>query len=234
MADFGLANGRSSLDVYTFISNFEGEDLFYQIRLDGTNLQRLVSPLGRNTAAVLSPDERWLAYVTVDQELMLVSRDGLQEHCITCNQLGPASLPAWAPNSHELVVPVQQGAQQNLYRVNIDGTNVVRLTNALGTLNTDPAWSPNSQRIVFRSDRNGGQFNIYVMNADGSDLHQLTTEGGSAPAWSPDGQRIAFVSSYPGKADGIYIMNADGSNLTRLTSSASDNEPTWIQLPHNQ
>ena len=70
---------------------------------------------------------------------------------------------------------------------------------------------------------------IYVMNADGSSLTQLTNSPAddTEPAWSLDGKRIAFTSSRDGNKE-IYLMNADGSNQTRLTTDPGiDICPTW-------
>ena len=83
-------------------------------------------------------------------------------------------------------------------------------------------------RIAFESTRNGNS-DIYVINADGSDLRQLTShpEWDHAPAWSPDGQRIAFHSLRDGNWE-IYVMNADGSGVTRLTNQPErDWRPSW-------
>jgi Tol biopolymer transport system component len=87
-------------------------------------------------------------------------------------------------------------------------------------------------RIAFASNRDRPDefiFDIYVMNADGSNVTRLTTEGGGSPAWSPDGNRIAFASSRNGTDSldtDIYMMNADGSNIMRLTSGGGG-EPAW-------
>ncbi|HEV2802941.1 MAG TPA: DUF4394 domain-containing protein [Pyrinomonadaceae bacterium] len=83
-------------------------------------------------------------------------------------------------------------------------------------------------KIAFASDRDGN-FEIYVMNPDGSGQIRLTNDPGEdvQPAWSPDGSKIAFVSNRAGSND-IYIMNADGSNLFRLINNpANERSPTW-------
>jgi len=83
-------------------------------------------------------------------------------------------------------------------------------------------------KIAFESDRDGN-YDIYVMNADGSDQVSLTDSSGYNlnPAWSPDGRKIAFESFRDGNPE-IYVMNADGSNQTRLTyDEAADNQPAW-------
>jgi Tol biopolymer transport system component len=89
------------------------------------------------------------------------------------------------------------------------------------------AASTNS-RIAFQSDRDGN-FEIYVMNADGSSLTRLTNHSSTDvdPTWSPDGRKIAFASNRDGNGE-IYTMNADGSSLRRLTNNpAFDAVPSW-------
>ena len=104
---------------------------------------------------------------------------------------------------------------------------VTNLTQSVGD-DKAPAWSPDGQRIVFESDRNG-DYEVYIMSSDSSNLINLTQSVGDdkAPAWSPDGQRIAFVSNRDGNWE-VYVMSSDGSNLTNLTQSAGDDRsPVW-------
>lgn len=215
----------------TFISNFEGENLFYQIHLDGSGLRSIPSPLAGNTGAVLSPDGQRLAYLRTDGQLAVINRDGSDERCLTCGTAGAPSIPAWSPDSTQIVFPFQEGDQPNLYRINVDGTHLQRLTHTPGAGNVNPAWSPDGQHIVFRSDRAGDTSEIYVMNEDGSNQQRLTTGGGIEPSWSPDGRRIVFVAGPKGGSAEIYVMNADGSAQTRLTfNNSSDNEPIWVRV----
>ena len=82
--------------------------------------------------------------------------------------------------------------------------------------------------IAFTSTRDGNA-EVYLMRADGSDVHDLTRNlaQDGQPAWSPDGKRIAFVSTRDGNA-GIYVMQVDGSGQRRLTrSTANDTAPVW-------
>ena len=81
-----------------------------------------------------------------------------------------------------------------------------------------PAWSPDSSKIAFYSER-AGNAEIYVMNADGGAVTRLTDSPADEgyPAWSPDGRTITFDSDRDGNFE-IYAMNVDGTNVRRLTS----------------
>ena len=97
-----------------------------------------------------------------------------------------------------------------------------------------PVWSPDGRRIAFSSTRDG-DYNIYVMNADGSNLTQLTDDPAADqdPSWSPDGQRIAYVSLYR-RHRGNYrhdlrVLNADGTEDVPLIAHSDDvlGRPSW-------
>jgi TolB protein len=101
-----------------------------------------------------------------------------------------------------------------------------------------PAAFPGANgKVAFTSDRDG-DYEIYVMNADGSGVTQLTDNGVSEfdPAFSADGTKIAFTSERDpttgttgGSAREIYVMNADGSAQTRVTNNPAsfDMVPSW-------
>ena len=96
------------------------------------------------------------------------------------------------------------------------------------------AWSPDGSRIVFTSSRHGNA-ELYVMNADGSNLRRLTNHPGAdtTPTWSPTGAQIAFVSDRTGSPQ-VYIMGADGTGLTRITFEPYCDRPTWSPAPFNE
>jgi WD40 repeat protein len=97
------------------------------------------------------------------------------------------------------------------------------------------SWSPDGQRIVFdvntfpaKDAPEGGFFDIYTANADGSDVVRLTyVRDARLPAWSPDGTKIAYTRQ-EGDGSQIYVMNADGSDQVPLTQgSAFKVRPAW-------
>jgi Tol biopolymer transport system component len=92
-----------------------------------------------------------------------------------------------------------------------------------------PVWSPDGKRVAFQSDREGGQYQIWTMNSDGSDPRQLSHEESDDrhPIWSPDGTQLAFDSGTSVMRE-IWLMNADGSNRHQLTKvDAFASFPSW-------
>ena len=93
-----------------------------------------------------------------------------------------------------------------------------------------PAWSPDGRRIAFVSNRNGGGHlgHLFVMDADGGGVEQLTDEPQASwafwPAWSPDGSSIACLSSQGG-VEGIYVLEV-ASGVMRLLSPQGG-ESSW-------
>ncbi len=88
------------------------------------------------------------------------------------------------------------------------------------------ATSPGANgKIAFSSNRTGN-YDIYTMNADGSDVTRLTSapEEDLHPAWSPDGKKIAFFRY---QSQTLYVMNADGTGQTSLDVWTLDGEPSW-------
>jgi Tol biopolymer transport system component len=124
-----------------------------------------------------------------------------------------------------------------VYAINQDRTGLQKLTPDEESI-ADLAWSPDGTRLAMVASQgsNGtsnGYPQIYVMNADGSDLTQLTRDPSSQyldPAWSPDGTRIVFARwSDDGISSGLYLISADGDGETRVTDSAAlDSSPSWF------
>ena len=107
--------------------------------------------------------------------------------------------------------------------VNVDGSGLTQLIRGV-----NPKWSPDGTTIVFSSNI-AGDYNIYSIKPDGSNLQQLTsrTDADIEPTWSPDGEYIAFVS-YVHKNWNLWKMKNDGTRLTQLTTHDKfDGGPSW-------
>jgi serine/threonine protein kinase len=139
----------------------------------------------------------------------------------------PAAVPA--PTPARSALPWKWVAGGGAVVVVVVGFIIALVSGGGPTTPAAPTPSlPGVERIAFASERDGN-YEIYVMNADGSGQTNLTDNPTTdwLPSWSPDGLRIAFVSNRDGD-DEIYAMNADGSGPMNLTnSSAWDDKPSW-------
>jgi Tol biopolymer transport system component len=140
-----------------------------------------------------------------------------------------------APGSVDGVIAYASiGQQQMFWTINPDGSDPTRVHVDVPGFVRVPSWSPDGTRIAFdvNSDDEphpkGGNFDIYVANADGTDPVRLTFEKvDHNPAWSPDGTQIAYVRGWEDQAQ-IWVMNADGSDPHPLTDASGPNLfPSW-------
>jgi Tol biopolymer transport system component len=109
-----------------------------------------------------------------------------------------------------------------------DRFDLTRLMVKNAAVEDDPDWSPDGSKLAFISDRTG-DVEVFVMDADGSNVDQLTDSAGEDwhPDWSPDGSQILFTSKRNGTWD-VFVMDADGSNVSQLTPTNEDEwRPTW-------
>jgi dipeptidyl aminopeptidase/acylaminoacyl peptidase len=112
------------------------------------------------------------------------------------------------------------GGKGNIYIINADGSNLVKLRNAadFGSVDQNPAWSPDGAKIAWSL-----QNQIYVTNADNTGVAQQLTsspEDKDVGDYSPDGTKIAYVCYQPGNPGDLCVVNANGSDgETNITNS---------------
>jgi len=137
------------------------------------------------------------------------------------------SVPVLPPDPLSKIAFIRN--DDNIYVINADGSNLIRLTDDDDFCKVRPSWSPDGSKIAFGAvvgEIYNYKNDIYVINSDGTNRTKLTDDGNSLyPSWSPDGSNIAY--SLPGGSirGGIWIMNADGSNKIRITNSGF--WPSW-------
>lgn len=199
-------------------------DLVSQRYLDGAEWRTLqpVSDLMRGLGPLMKEKKYAEANALLNRALKLLGDTTATDDTAASGDL---SLIAYAARDSD--------GRQQIFVVKPDGTAKRPLTKD-GKQNYSPAWSPDGKQLAWVSDRSGSP-QIWVMDADGTHLVQLTTEGQNvAPAWSNDGKTLAFASQRRGHSE-IWLMAADGSQQKPLTSTvagSSDTNPAWSPDGH--
>jgi Tol biopolymer transport system component len=112
------------------------------------------------------------------------------------------------------------GFVNTLFAMRSDGSGVTELGSPSGA--ADASWSPNGRQVAFEMTPEGEDHpDIFVMNADGTDVRRLTNDPAPDvwPDWFPNGTQLAFTSSRDGFPN-VYLINADGSEERPLITSA--------------
>ncbi|MBN4070788.1 PD40 domain-containing protein [Olleya sp. AH-315-F22] len=158
------------------------------------------------------------------------------------NENGYDAEPTVSPKGDKIVFTSTRGGDLELYTMNIDGGDVKQITFELG-YDGGAFFSPDGSKIIFRSSRPKTEAEIkeykdllaeglvqptnmelFICNADGSDLQQLTFLGNAnwSPFFHPSGEKILFSSNFESERGfpfNLYLIDIDGKNLERVTHS---------------
>ncbi|HEU4525699.1 MAG TPA: Ig-like domain-containing protein, partial [Gemmatimonadales bacterium] len=119
----------------------------------------------------------------------------------------------------DLFVSSNRGGNPGIYQLRSGVADTLRPVLADSFANIQPALSPDRTRIAFSSNR-AGSYDLYLMDADGSNLQRLTTEPGreGEPVWTPDGSRLVYTVTREGAQPQLYALRPDGRPAQALTS----------------
>ncbi|HQR36582.1 MAG TPA: protein kinase [Blastocatellia bacterium] len=166
-----------------------------------------------------SPDGTRIAFVSnrgneykYNLDIWVMKADGSNAHRLTDYAEYDAD-PTWSPDGKRIAFTRAMPEKKfDILVINADGTNPVNLTHTTQFDEGSPAWSPDGKRIAFASNQGSqnSNSNIWVMNADGSNPHMVTTAIGhnTGPVWTPDGRRLVFQSTRDFNPE-IYITDVD-------------------------
>lgn len=212
----------------------------YTIIPEGTGLTRLTDNNSWDGNPQFSPDGSKILFTSDrdggEVELYVMNSDGTNQVRITNNDVKEEFI-RWSPDGTKIVFAAHLGSGHNLdmssatfdviCTVNSDGTNFKKLPSIPAffykfgmPIHHRPDWSPDGKKIVFSAIYVDG-FNIWSINADGTNLTKLTESDAlnienTSPKYSPDGMQIAYLF---GKEDGksaLYLMNADGTEKHKI------------------
>ena len=197
--------------------------------LDAPDLWDRAASIGPRQAIGVGPRYA-MRRVTVVVFALLVAAAGIG-FAVSAFRREPKVLDQPNPPASESIAYVAFDAgtlRWSLFTMMADGSSARRIQVALPGEANHPSWSPDGSRLAFDVQEDADT-EIYVVDADGSNLSRLTSTAGwnFMPAWSPDGSKIAYVHASESNHD-IWLMDANGSNPVRLTHGPDfDLHPSW-------
>jgi Tol biopolymer transport system component len=221
-----------------FTSSRNGKQELFSMAADGSDARRVMDAEGFSPS--VSADGRLATYTKVVEDRSGVFvRDiatGREREVVGGDKPRQISYynPQWSPDGKSLVFESNADPKDKgyaVYTIHADGSGLRKLT-PNPVEDVQPSWSPDGKQIVFSSKR-GGQMDLYIMNADGSNPTRLTSmkSGGYYQAFfSPDGQWIAFQGRPDNAlfAEQIYVIRRDGTGLKELSGQDfSTFGPQW-------
>ena len=139
--------------------------------------------------------------------------------------------PAISPNGAQLAYSQQNIEQTSIWRLRPNDSRKDQPSQANRLLSSTRRdftadLSPDGKHLVFSSARTG-LTDVWMSNADGSEMQRLTSFGASTPRWSPDGRRVVFESTADGQSE-IYAFEVSSKKAQRLTfDPGADVRPSW-------
>jgi TolB protein len=213
----------------------------WTMKQNGTDKQQVTHMSGVAIFPDYSPDGSKIVFAAqpagaTARNIYVVPSDGGTPQQLTT--VGNNVYPAFSPDGSKIVFTSNRTGTSQVYVMNADGSGQTQLTFDPQPKDQVPDWSPDGSKIAYLADTHGiadivnpSWGDIWVMNADGSGQHPITS--GAAyygTAWSPDGSRIATLKVDSSGFHTLYTVNAaDGSDPQAVHPVTDGNQfvPGW-------
>ena len=208
-----------------------------------TGMATVVTTPGATATTITSTSAGRIAFVRSSPEgglrnLFIVNADGTNQQQVT-DSINVEGTIAWSPDGNSIIMQAGIEGVSRVVRVTIGPDNKLvdsaQLTADIAADSAFPAWSPDGTRIAFQSKQDSPLFQVFLMNADGSNKRRLSDGNGFAgqPVWSPDGKMVAYVAGeqqVAGANRELYTVTVDTETptptmITDIGGSLSS--PVW-------
>ena len=223
------ANGQKIV----FERTVDGSSEIFSMNADGSNQRRLTHMAAAAWSPAFSPSGKRIVFPAskngTSYQLFTMRSDGSELRRLA-KLPGDEEWPQYSPNGKKILYDSDRNGNYELWKINADGTHPQMITS--DPRNVESSWSPDGQSITFETSRPAGtgDWQPYVMNANGSSQTPLFVDAGKdfyGVQYSPEGSQVLFYSNYSGNYE-IYVSNANGTGRTNISNNAnSDSSPSW-------
>lgn len=177
------------------------------------------SPAGRISFVRTSAD-------STKRDLFVVNPDSSNQQQVTSGMVIEGTT-VWSSDGRRMIAQATINKVERIIRVDIGPdnkpSNLMQLTADITVDSVFPALSPNGTAVAFQSKKDGGDYQVYLMDIDGNNKRRISDGKGFAgqPAWSPDGKSIVYIAgadSQPTTIKELYVVPASGGAARQLTA----------------